>query len=77
MHPQHETGAGGVGVRLNAQPRDLVRRGDERLEHHLKRQTGRGGERGGDLARVGHDLPERAGAVKVLAAGDEPNFGCG
>lgn len=44
------------------------------LKADLVRDALRGGERLGDLGRVVGDLLERARAVEVLRAGDEPDF---
>ena len=77
VHPRDETDAIGLSVRVAQRRGDLVGGRDHRLEHELDRQPGPGVEPGDDLPGVGRDLLQRLGAVKVLAAGDEPDFKVG
>ena len=74
VHPEHQARAVGGGVGLAADVEDGLRRGDHRLADDAHRQPPGGVEPGDDLPAVFGDLAEGRFAVKVLAAGDEPNF---
>ena len=77
VHPENEAGAIVVRIRLHAEFRDLVGRGQERLEDGFQRQFRRVGERAGDVARIGGDPLQGTRAVEMLGAANEPDFGSG
>ena len=61
-------------IRFLAKRGDGVRRNHHGLENHLDRNGGSGIEGLGDLLRMLSDGLEGLRPVKVLAAGDKPNF---
>ncbi len=72
--PGDEADASGGVVRGLAKFRHGVRRNHHRLENDFDRNRGRGVERLGDFLRMFGDGLERFRPVKMLAAGDEPDF---
>jgi hypothetical protein len=77
VHPQDQPRARCRGIGFDTQRRDLVGRRQQLFENNLVRNARRGTERRGDFLRIFRDLLERAGAVEVLGAGNEPDFGNG
>jgi len=61
VHPQHEAGAGGGGVGVDADLRDLVGRREKFLEDDLVGEALRGVETLDDFLGIFFDLRERAG----------------
>jgi hypothetical protein len=72
--PGNEADAVGRIVCLLAKRGDVIRRGHHRFEDHLHRDGGSAVERPRDFLRVGGHLLQGLGPIKVLAAGDKPNF---
>ncbi len=74
VHPEDEPCAIRIAVCFEAEAANLVGRRQERLERNVQRDAVRGVQGLCDRSGVGGDLLERAGAVKMLAAGDEPDY---
>ena len=74
VHPEHEADASLRLVRLGHHARDLVGGLHDRLAHDAAGDPGRGVEGRRDALGVLGDLPQRLGAVQVLAAGHEPDL---
>ena len=74
VHPKDQARALRRVVGVHAELPDFVGRFEHGLEDQRERQTPGGVERFHDFLGVFGDLPEDLRAVKVLAAGDEPNF---
>ncbi len=77
VHPQHKARAFRVGVGGETDGADFFRRLDDRRENDLERDAPRRIQPGDHRLRVRRDLLQGFGAVEVLAAGDEPDFGRG
>ncbi len=76
VHPRHESDAVGRCVGLHHQGADLVGAREDRLDDDPGRDRRSGVQPGRDLARITGDRGEGFRSVEVLAAGDEPDFGC-
>ena len=74
VHPGDQPDAGIAGVGLLAEALDLVRTGQDGLDHHLDRDVARGIKAGRDPQRMLGDGLERVGAVQMLRSGDEPDL---
>ena len=74
VHPGDEPDACVARIRLLAQPPDLVREGQDGLDHHLDRDPGSSVERSRDRRGMLGDGRERLRTVEVLRSGDEPDF---
>ena len=72
--PRHETDALRGVVRLLTEFGDGVRRNHDRLENNFHRNRAGFVQRGGDFLRMFRDGFEGFGSVKMLAAGDKPDF---
>jgi len=75
MHPEHQPAAVWGAVRPNAKRANFLGPGEHWLKHELKRYPLGGVQFGDDLLRVFGHLIERLWSIKVLAAGEEPDFG--
>ena len=75
MHPQHQAAAVMGAVCPDAKGANFLRTGEHRLKHEVEGQALGSVQFGDDLLRVSGHLPDRFLAIKVLAAGQEPDFG--
>ena len=74
VHPRNHADTALRRVCLQEELTDRLGSGDNWLEDNLDRNRFRGLERGRDRLGMVGDPAERIIAVKLLAAGDEPNF---
>jgi hypothetical protein len=75
VHPEHHAGAVWCAVCTDAKRANYLRPGEHWLKHNVKREPLGCVQFDDDLLRVLGDLSERLLSIKVLAAGNEPNFG--
>lgn len=75
MHPQDESTAVGIGVRLDAEVGDLVGGRQQSFVDDLERKVFRAVEVLGNGGGMGGHGLERPWAVEVLGAADEPDDG--
>ena len=74
MHPEHQADAVCSAVGFPAESEDFVCGGEYRLPNHVYRKHRLIIQRCRDPGGVLRDFGERFRAVKMLAAGDEPDF---
>ena len=77
VHPEDQAGAILVRIRLHAELRDFVGRGQERLEHDFERQFRRVRQAARHSVSVGRHLLQRSRPVEMLRAANKPDFGSG
>lgn len=75
VHPQDQASAVVVVVGFKATRPHFFRSGHYRLEDDLERNRFGSIERAGNRLSIGRDLLQGFGAIEVLAAGNEPDFG--